>query len=131
MVNTIQTSLSGLIASTKNLDATSSNIANADTVGSLTDPDNAPYNALQTRQTSENGGVNAEFVTKDPPFVPSYAPNSPFADENGLIGAPNVNLTEELVISKEAEFAYKANAFTLKTGIEMQETLLNAIDKDA
>ncbi len=131
MGNTIQTSLSGLIASTKKLDAVSSNIANARTDGSLTDPNNAPYNAVKTQQTSLNAGVKAEITPKTPPFVPSYAPNSPFADENGLIGAPNVDLTEELVISKEAEFAYKSNAALLKTTLEMQDALLKAIDRDA
>ena len=131
MGNTIQTSLSGLIASTKKLDAVSSNIANARTDGSLTDPENAPYSALTTQQTSLNAGVKAEIVPKTPPFVPSYAPDSPFADENGLIGSPNVDLAEELVISKEAEFAYKSNAQLIKTSIELHETLINAIDKDA
>lgn len=131
MGNTIQTSLSGLIAATKKIDTVASNVANAQTVGSLTDSENAPYNALTTQQTSQNPGVKAEIVNKNPPFVPSFAPNSPFADENGLIGAPNVNLAEELVISKEAEFAYKSNAMMIKTSLEMQDTLLDAVDKDA
>lgn len=131
MGNTIETSLSGLIAATKKIDTVASNIANAQTVGSLTDSENAPYNALTTVQTSQNPAVKAEIVNKNRPFVPSFAPNSPFADENGVVGAPNVNLTEELVISKEAEFAYKSNAQLIKTQIEMQDTLLEAIDKDA
>lgn len=131
MVNSIQTSLSGLIASGKKVEIASSNIANARTTGSLSDPDNAPYSARQTQNLSEDGGVRAQVAEKTPPFVPAFDPNSPFADTDGYIGAPNVNLGEELVVSKEAEFAYKANAQMIKTDSEIFETLIESVNKDA
>lgn len=138
MVNTIQTSLSGLLASTKKLDAASSNIANADTVGKLADAQaqsaetGTPYTPLTVSQTAgPNGGVQSEIVPRSQPFVPSYAPDSPFADGNGLVAAPNVDLAEELVNSKAAEMAYKSNASVLKTANEMQDTLIKALDKNA
>lgn len=136
MVNSIQTSLSGLIASSRKIEVASSNIANSQTTGSLTDANNAPYSALRTQLTStntgdSNAGVRATAVERDPPFVPAFDPDSPFADTDGYIGAPNVNLGEELVITKEAEFAYKANAQLIKTGGELFDTLIEAVDKDA
>jgi len=131
MVNSIQTSLSGLMASGKKVAVASSNIANARTTGSLSDAENAPYSALQTQNVAENGGVRAQVTEKTPPFVPAFDPDSPFADADGIIGAPNVNLGEELVITKEAEFAYKANAQLIKTDGELFDTLINALDTDA
>lgn len=132
MINTISIALSGLNAATNKLNATASNIANITTAGSLDDPSKAPYDALTTNQTaSENGGVNSEVVSAGRPFVPTFAPDSPFANSEGLIGSPNVNLTKEAVNLSLAEITYKANIGTLKTAEEMSDELLNIFDEDA
>jgi flagellar basal-body rod protein FlgC len=76
-------------------------------------------------------GVRADFVQKDPPFVPAYDPDSPFANADGIIGVPNVNLAEEAVNVSLAKTAYKANLATIKTVDEMQDDLLRILDKRA
>ncbi len=130
MINAIQTALSGLMASSKRIEASASNIANLQTTGSLEEGGKAPYSAVTTTQTAqESGGVKAETVEKDPGFVPAYEPGSPFANEEGLVGAPNVNLAEEAVNIKLAEIAYKANLKTIETVAELEEELLNTFDK--
>lgn len=134
MINAIQTALSGLIASMRKVEASASNIANLNTSGALSDPDNAPYRAVITRQTAvtgENGqglGVKSATIPKTTPFVPAFDPDSPFANEEGLIGAPNVNLAEEAVNIKLAETAYKANIKVLETIGDMEEALISAFD---
>ena len=134
MVDAISTALSGLQAASKQVEASASNIANITTAGSL-DPDSglsAPYEAQITVQESlEQGGVKSQIIPKNPGIVERFAPSSPFVNEEGLIGAPNVNLTEEIVTLKLAETAYKANITTLKAVSEINDALLNIFDEDA
>ncbi len=135
MINTIQIALSGLAASSKKVEASASNIANLQTVGSLTDPDNAPFSPLTTQQTTitdANGGglgVKTEFVPKNPPFVPAFDPGSPFADSEGIIGVPNVDLAEEAVNLILSKHTFAANAKIIKATDEMQKDLLGIFDK--
>jgi len=135
MFNTIQTALSGLTASTKRVDASAQNIANMNTTGSLTDPDNAPYTPVTTVQKAgsdeRGGGVFAQNVPIDQPFVPTYGPDSPFANEDGIVGAPNINLAAELVNLKIAEYTFAANASVLETTSELTSELLDVLDTDA
>lgn len=132
MVNAIQTALSGLTAATKRLSTSASNIANINTSGSLTDPENAPYAAQTTVQTAKNNGNGVESVSvpKNTPFVPAFDADSPFADENGLVGVPNVNLAEEAVQQNIAKYEYKANLNVLKTISEMEDELQKLFDRD-
>ena len=122
MINTISIALSGLNAATNKLNASASNIANVSTKGSLEQSDSAPYDALTTVQTSrETGGVKSEVISAGRPFVPTYDPDSPFANSEGIIGAPNVDLAEEAVNLNLAEITYKANIATLKSTDDMTE----------
>jgi flagellar basal-body rod protein FlgC len=130
MINPLSTSLSGLMAASKKAATAASNIANADVVGSTNPSDpNQAYSAKTTQDTSvAGGGVNTVVLNRTPAFVPSYEPDSPFADSQGLVNSPNVNLDEELITSKTAENSYKANLMAMKTSIEMQDTLQKALD---
>ena len=131
MINAIGIALSGLNAATQKLNATASNIANVTTSGSLEDGEQAPYDALTTIQTAqENGGVRSEVVSAGRPFVPAFDPDSPFANSEGLIGAPNVDLAEEIVNLNLAELSYKANIGVLKTAEELSDELLSIFDKE-
>lgn len=137
MVNAIQTAISGLTAAAKRLETSSNNVANMSTVGSLEEGQQQPYEAQKVVQSSVSKGfsgtatVRAVSVPKDPAFVPSYDPDSPFADSEGNIGVPNVDMNEELVNMKAAEFAYKSNALVVETSKEMLEELQHAIDDEA
>lgn len=133
MIGAISTAISGLFAASKRVEASASNIANISSAGALDPKDGrAPYSALTTIQKSNDvGGVQAENITKDPGFVPAYDPDSPFANEDGLIGVPNTNLIEDVVNLKVAETAYKANLATIKTANEMNDELFRILDRDA
>lgn len=130
MINPLSVPLSGLMSASKKANVAASNIANADATGS-TDP-NSPdqtYKAQVTQDISvAGGGVRTIALDRTPAFVPSYEPDSPFANAEGLVNSPNVSLDEELVNLKLAENAYKANITALKAGISMQETLQDALD---
>lgn len=123
-----------MFAASKKVEASASNIANMSSAGSL-DPSspNQPYEALTTVQTSNGatGGVTANNIPKSPGVVNAYAPDSPFANSEGLVGAPNVDLAEEAVNLKLAELAYKANVSVIKTADEMSKALLSTFDEKA
>lgn len=132
MVGTIQIGLSGLQSSIQKLNVTASNIANVTTAGSLEDGQQPPYSALTTTSESlRNGGVRTDIVPRNPGFVPAFSPDSPFANEDGIIGVPNVNLAEEAVNLLLAETTYKANIATIKTAEDMSDELLSIFDDDA
>lgn len=136
MINAIQIALTGLNAASKQVAASASNVANLTTSGSLSDEDNAPYDALTTVQKSltdsqGNGqGVSADVIPKNTPYVPAYSPDSPFANEDGLIGVPNVNLAEEAVNLSLAETTYKANLKIIEAASELSDELLRVFDDE-
>lgn len=124
------------MAATQKVNTTASNIANVTTSGSLDDDGQAPYSALTTQRTAVRGedgspqGVRSEAVPKNTPFVPSFDPDSPFADENGFIGVPNVDLAEEAVNLSVAELEFKANAKIITTAEDMADELLRVFDEE-
>lgn len=129
MINTIQIALSGLAASSKKIEASAGNIANLNSAGSLTDPAHAPYSAVTTvQETDEGGGVKAAIIPKNTPFVPAYDPGSPFAETDGLVGVPNVNLAEEAVNITLAKTAYKANLKVIQAVSDLSRDLLGIFD---
>ena len=138
MINTIQIALSGMNAASKQVEASASNIANMTTKGALKPADGpAPYTpaivtqSAATTQDGEAAGVRAETIPSTRPFVPSYAPDSPFADADGIVGSPDIDLAEEAVNLQIASHSYKANVKTLNVASEMQDALLNMFDRKA
>lgn len=137
MIGPINIALTGLSAASKQLAASASNIANLQTVGSLEDGGQAPYAPLRTQQTAltapggQGQGVQAAIVPKTDPFVPAYAPGSPFANAQGLIGVPNTDLAEEAVNITLAKLQYKANLKTIETASELGRELLRIVDDKA
>ncbi len=132
MMNAISIALSGLGASMKQLGAAASNIANMGSSGSLEPGGKAPYEAKTTVQSSTaEGGVEAEVVSKKEPFIPAYDPNSPYANDQGLVAAPNVDLAEEAVQMKLAELTYKANIRTIQAASDMAKEAGRILDEKA
>lgn len=131
MIGAISTALTGLLAATQRVGVSASNIANLGSSGSL-DPQspNQPYQALTTVQTAnQTGGTTSQVIPKKPGIVNAYAPDSPFANNEGLVGTPNVDLAEEAVNLKLAEISYKANLSVLKAAQDTTEDLLNIVNK--
>lgn len=133
MIGAISIALSGLTAAAKRADAAASNIANVQSTGAIGGGGPAPYTPVDVKQTAQSpgqgGGVRAEYAPRNPGFVPAYDPSSPFADANGIIGVPNVDLATEAVNLKIAELAYKASAKTLSVSEDMANALFKALDR--
>lgn len=119
------------MAASKRAEASAENISNMSSAGTVDGSGAYSGYRAQTTVQSENagGGVSAENVVKKPGMVNAYAPESPFANSEGLIGTPDVDLAEEAVNLKLAEIAYKANASVIRTANEMSDALNNVFDK--
>ena len=135
MINSISIALTGLAAASKKINASASNIANLQTTGSLKEGEQAPYTPITVQSkanvdTQGNAqGVQTKFVPKQNPFVPVFDPDSPFADENGIIGIPNVNLAQEAININIAKIQFKANIATLLAAQKLSDELLSIFDK--
>lgn len=107
----------GMAAETVRLNATASNIANANTVSSSyeeTYKARHPVFAAAFDQASQDQskgvGVNVlGVVESSKPLQMEYAPGNPLADENGYIYKPNVNVVEEMADMLSASKAYETN----------------------
>jgi len=114
---------SAMSAQSQRLNATASNIANAD---SATGPDGQPYRAKQVVFKTvpygdiENSGVKVDQVVEDksPPRL-MYDPKNPLADPNGYVAMPNVNPVEEMVNMISASRSYQTNVETMNTAKNM------------
>lgn len=144
MTDVFSIALSGLGAQQKRLAGTASNIANASTAGTV--PGTVPsapastvggstvsgsaagtvYKPLNVNLTSlASGGVRADVVADENGYSLAYDPSSPYANSEGMIAVPNVDLTTEMVNLLEIKTSYKANLAVLKTQDEMLGALLD------
>jgi flagellar basal-body rod protein FlgC len=122
--------LSGLTAASLRLQVSASNVANANSDGPLPGSANAAgfpsaYSALQVDQVATSGGTTATVTSASPGTVPAYDPNAPYADGNGMVASPNVNIAGEIVQQLLARYSFAANAQVIRADTQMSAALLN------
>ena len=142
-MSTLSIATSGLSAASLRLDVTASNVANALTTGPLPagygshtsggagnsngSSGLSAYVPLQVDQAtgSTAGGTSATVSAVSPSFVPQYDPSSPFANQDGLVAAPNVDLATQFVQLLTAKYSFAANAKVIQTYADMTKSLLD------
>jgi len=112
---------SGVTAQSQRLNATASNLANAD---SAAGPGGKAYQArqvvFQTAQLDPKDGrvqgVKVQGVIEDA-SVPRrvHDPRHPLADDTGYVTLPNVNVAEEMVNMLSASRSYQSNLEVMNT----------------
>ena len=117
-------------AASLRLDVSASNVANMSSDGPLPDATNAAafppaYAPQRVDQVEVAGGTAARVTNVSPSYVPAYDPSAPYADKNGMVAAPNVDLTNEVVQQVTAAYEFAANARVLQTASQMMKTLLD------
>ena len=131
MSSILSIAASGLAAASRRLEVSASNVANALDSGPLPgapNPTGAPpaYVPQRLDQTAVAGGGTATTVANiSPSYVPSYDPTAPYADKNGQVAAPNVDLANEAIQQITARYAFAANAKVLQVGSDLMKTLLD------
>ena len=125
--------LSGLNAASRRLQVSASNVANAQSTGAVpnangTVPAGAPqaYAPLQVVQSaSAGGGVQTSVTTVTPSITTVFDPQASFANQDGLVAAPNVDLAQEFVGQLLASYSFAANVAVLKTNDQNTKSLLD------
>src|SRR5262249_7008348 len=120
MMSSLSIALSGLTASTRQLAASASNIANSRTTGPRASQ------PIQTVQQSlagpgQAGGVIASDQPIDPSTVQEYDPSAPGANADGMVAAPNVDPIAETVAQMTALDSYELNLQVLEKSDRMLE----------
>lgn len=134
MIDALSIALSGLRAQGTRLAVAANNIANVSTTGVVPGPGVAStvYKPLSVSYIAltaggEGAGVST-YVNEDANgYTPIYDPSSFYANEEGFIAAPNVDLIKEITDVMQSKLLYKANLSTIKTEREMMGELLNSI----
>jgi flagellar basal-body rod protein FlgC len=132
---------SGLSAASLRLNVAASNIANAQTTGPLpsatgtggatsTNSNFAAYVPLRVNQVDQSsgpapGGTTASVSTVSPSFVAQSDPNAPFANQDGLVAAPNVDLADQFVQLLTAKYEFAANAKVIQAYSNTTKSLLD------
>jgi flagellar basal-body rod protein FlgC len=143
-MSTLSIATSGLSAASLRLNVAASNIANVLTTGPLpatggsgassggagpsSNSSNLPavYVPLQVNQADQSGGGTVATVSAvSPGFVAQYDPSAPYANQDGLVAAPNVDLASEFVQLLTAKYAFAANAKVVQTYYDTTKSLLD------
>jgi len=77
------------------------------------------------RQPAAGGGTQATVTAVNPSYVAAYGLQAPFANQDGLVAAPNVDVSQEMVGQMIASYSFAANATVMKADDRMTKTLLN------
>jgi flagellar basal-body rod protein FlgC len=125
--------VSGMTAATRRLEVSASNVANVSSTGALpgadgTVPAGAPraYAPLTLVQTASAGGGTQTTVARvTPSTIAVPDPQAPFANQSGLVAAPNVDLSQEMVGQLIASYSFAANAAALKADDRMTKAVLD------
>ncbi|CCD86055.1 putative flagellar basal-body rod protein (flgC) [Bradyrhizobium sp. ORS 285] len=125
--------VSGMNAATRRLEVSASNVANAMSTGALPDasgnvPAGAPkaYDPLTLMQSDAAGGGTQTTIAKASNGTSaSYQPTAPFANKDGLVAAPNVDLAQEMISQLVAKYTFAANARVLKATDEMSRIVVD------
>jgi len=127
MYGSLNTSTSALVAQRTRLDVISQNLANRDTILNA----DGEYEVYQRRFATlaagdpsrhDPMGVHVLDIERDdsPPML-RHEPGSPFADEDGYVGYPNINPVVEQMNAMEAARSYEANI----TAIEATKSMIS------
>jgi flagellar basal-body rod protein FlgC len=125
--------VSGMNAAARRLEISAVNVANVSTTGALpnadgTTPSGAPkaFSPLELVQTDVAGGGTQTSVTTAKPATTAISdPQAPFANQDGMVAAPNVDLATEMISQLVAKYSFAANATVLKADDQMTKTLLD------
>ena len=124
---------SGMTAAMRRLEVSASNVANAMSDGPLPSADAAArarypaaYMPQHVEQVETAGGGTAAVVNDvTPSYVSTFDPSAPFADANGMVASPNVNLANEAVQQLISRYTFVMNAVVVRTYEQMMKSLLD------
>jgi flagellar basal-body rod protein FlgC len=151
-MSAINIATSGLYAATEQLNVAASNIANSQTTGALPAGSSAlgasassaanaasptgssvtpplAYQPLQLVQYSNadiaGGGVSTSVQPTSQAAYAAYAPSAAYANANGQVAAPNIDLPSEIANQASALIQFQANLKVIQASDQLQESVIN------
>jgi flagellar basal-body rod protein FlgC len=133
MSSILSIAASGMQAATQRLDISAENVANAESDGPLPSAGataQAQYPTAYVPQqvdqvATPGGGTSAVVVDVQPATVAAYAPAAPYADANGEVATPNVDVATEAIHQATAAYDFAMNAQVMRVYSQMTKTLLD------
>ena len=133
MSSILSIAASGLAAASQRLQVSADNVANANSDGPSPSASAAvqaqyqpAYIAQQVNQVATpGGGTKAVASNAQPGTVTAYDPTAPYADNNGIVSAPNVDIANEVVQQAIASYQFAANADVIKAYQTTTQALLD------
>jgi flagellar basal-body rod protein FlgC len=133
MSSILSIAVSGISAASERLQDSASNVANAESDGPTSSASaqvqaqyQKAYTPREVHQVPTVGG-GTEAVTADvqPATVLAYDPTAPYADANGEVARPNVDLNSEVYQQLTARYNFVANAYVMRIYSRMVKSLLD------
>lgn len=120
---------SAMTAQSVRLNATASNLANAQSaVASDGEPYRATFPVFQTvfDEAGQSAGVRVAGIVEStaPPDL-RFEPDNPLADEEGYVAYPNVNVVQEMTDMISASRSFQMNVELIETAKTLAERLLS------
>jgi flagellar basal-body rod protein FlgC len=123
--------VSGMNVAALRLQVSADNVANALSDGPLPSSKNvanfpSAYIPLRVDQIDTvGGGTSATVVAVSPSYMPMFDPTAPYANGNGMVATPNVDLASEIIQQILARYTFAANAQVVRVDMQMAATLFN------
>jgi|SRR5271165_4072158 len=133
MSSILSIAVSGITAASERLQDSASNVANVESDGPTASAGPAlqaqyppAYTPKQVHQVATaSGGTQAVTGNVQPATVLAYDPTAPYADANGDVARPNVDLTTEAYQQLTARYNFVANAYVMRVYSRMMKSLLD------
>jgi len=123
LTNVLNIAGSAMSAQTVRLNTVASNIANATSVSSNV---NTTYRARRPIFAADSEGVKVKAIVEDQSNLKmQYEPNHPFANQDGYVYYPNVNIVEEMADMIAASRAFQTNTEVFNTAKQIILQSLN------
>lgn len=127
-ITPVDIAASGLLAQRTRMDVIAGNIANSSTNRT---PGGGPYRRREVVLSTDGdlAGVKVDRVVEDmtTELKRIYRPGSPYADADGFVEMPNVDLPTELMDLTVANRAYQANTAVLRRYGEIMDVTLELL----
>lgn len=124
MSNAMSIAASGMQAASVRLDAAASNIVNSNSDGATSGGAYQPVSVSQS--ATPDGGVSTSLQPVTPSTLLAYDPSAPYANVQGMVAKPNVDMATEIVHMKQAQNDFRASLLAYKASSQMFKTLLDA-----
>jgi flagellar basal-body rod protein FlgC len=137
MADAMTISASGMQAAIQALSSVAENLANANSDGPV--PNTPPTQAVaqtagsvyqptvSVQSAAPGGGVTASLQPSLPAYNLAYDPQAPYANMQGMVATPNVDMPSQILDQIEAANSFRASLAVYKIASRLYKSLLDTV----